>query len=284
MEFLVRQTVHAALAEDVGHGDATSTALVPEEARCKATLVAKQDGVLSGMAVFRAVFDALDADTQDWQTHADGDHVATGDVVASFTGPTRAVLAGERTALNFLQHLSGIATLTHSYVEAIAGLDCVVCDTRKTTPLLRTLEKAAVRHGGGTNHRHNLTDGILIKENHIAAAGSIESAIVRARRDVHHLMKVEIEVTNLGELQQALDAGADVVMLDNMDNETMVQAVALNKKITGGRARLEASGNVTLERIRSMAETGVDIISVGALTHSAPALDISLLIAPQTAD
>jgi len=283
MDFLNRQMVAAALSEDVGHGDVTSLALVPEGARCRATLVAKQDGILSGMPVFRAVFDALQADIGGWQGRSDGDVVAAGAVVASFTGQTRAVLAGERTALNFLQHLSGVATVTRAYVEAVAGLDCQVCDTRKTTPLLRTLEKAAVRHGGGTNHRHNLTDGILIKENHIVAAGGIETAIARARSAAHHLMKVEIEVTNLEELRLALAAGADVVMLDNMDNATLAEAVAINKEQTGGRTLLEASGNVSLDRIRAMAETGVDLISVGALTHSAPSLDLSLLIAPDTA-
>ncbi len=284
MESTIRQTITAALAEDMGHGDATSNALVPAEARCTARLIAKQDGVLSGITVYRGVFEALDTAIESWQGRSDGDVIAADDVVASFQGNTRAILAAERTALNFLQHLSGIATLTRSYVDAIAGLDCRVCDTRKTTPLLRVLEKAAVRHGGGTNHRYNLTDGILIKENHIAAAGGIATAITRARDHAHHLMKVEVEVTNMEELRQALEAGADVIMLDNMDNETMRSAVALNWELTNGRVLLEASGNVSLARIRAMAETGVDIISVGSLTHSAPSLDVSLLITPETAD
>ncbi len=278
MESLIRKTIAAALEEDLGHGDATTNALVAPAARCKARLVAKQDGVLSGISVFRQVFEALDTDLQAWQAAEDGDMVKKGDVVLSFEGKTRAVLAGERTALNFLQHLSGIATLTHTFAALIEDLPCQICDTRKTTPLLRNLEKAAVRHGGGSNHRHNLTDGILIKENHIAAAGDIKTAITRARAAAHHLMKVEIEVTNLDELRQALNAGADVVMLDNMDNTTMAEAVGINQELTGGRSKLEASGNVSLERVRAMAETGVDIISIGALTHSAPSLDISLLI------
>jgi nicotinate-nucleotide pyrophosphorylase (carboxylating) len=278
MDPSIRPLIAAALSEDVGHGDVTSNALIPEDARCTVRLVAKQHGVLSGIGVYRATFETMAADIDGWQGKNDGDTLASSDIVASFQGSTRAVLAAERTALNFLQHLSGIATLTRSYVDAIGDLNCRVCDTRKTTPLLRSLEKKAVVHGGGTNHRHNLTDGILIKENHVAAAAGIEAAITRARSQAHHLTKVEVEVRNLDEFQEALSAGADVVMLDNMDNPTMVRAVALNKKLTGGRTVLEASGNVSLARIRAMAETGVDIISVGALTHSAPALDFSLLI------
>jgi nicotinate-nucleotide pyrophosphorylase (carboxylating) len=190
------------------------------------------------------------------------------------------VLTAERTALNFVQRLSGVATVTACYVAAVEGLNCQICDTRKTTPLLRHLEKEAVGHGGGANHRYNLADGILIKENHIAAAGGIATAIARARAGAHHLMRVEIEVTNLAELGQALEAGADVVMLDNMDNATMAEAVRINQSDNGGRILLEASGNVNLERVRAMAETGVNLISVGALTHSAPAIDLSLLIKP----
>lgn len=273
-----QQIIDAALAEDVAHGDATSNALISPAARCHVTLIAKQAGILSGMAVFRAVFEALDADLDAWQSQDDGGAVQAGQTVATFHGNTRAVLAGERTALNFLQHLSGIATATRAYVDALDGLNCRVVDTRKTTPLLRTLEKAAVAHGGGANHRHNLTDGVLIKENHIAAAGGINNAVTRARQHAHHLVKVEVEVTNLDELRLALAAGADVIMLDNMDNATMREAVRINNNTAGRAAVLEASGNVSLERIRAMAETGVDLISVGAITHSAPALDLSLLI------
>ncbi len=280
MNPMIRQTIAAALAEDLGQGDITSTSLVPSDARCTARLIAKQPGILSGIAVYESVFLALEVEMTDWTGGADGDALEPGDVVASFVGRTQAVLSGERTALNFLQHLSGIATLTRTYSDAIGDVDCRLCDTRKTTPLLRPLEKAAVVHGGGTNHRYNLADGILIKENHIAAAGGIETAITRARAGAHHLMKVEIEVRDLDELRQALVAEADVVMLDNMDNEMMATAVALNKELTGGRTVLEASGNVSLTRIRAMAETGVDVISVGALTHSAPSLDFSLLITP----
>ena len=280
MQYTLHETVAAALAEDIGHGDMTTRALVAPGDRCTATLLAKQAGVLSGMEAYRAAFDQLGAEISDWTGLSDGDRFAHGDVVARFNGATQAVLSAERTALNFVQRLSGVATLAAQYVAALEGLPCRVCDTRKTTPLLRHLEKAAVLHGGAANHRYNLTDGMLIKENHIAAAGGIRVAIARARAQAHHLLRVEIEVTNLEQLREALDAGADVVMLDNMDNETMAAAVRINRGRPGAPALLEASGNVSLERIRAMAETGVDFISVGAITHSAPAIDLSLLIKP----
>ena len=281
MKHSIHLTVAEALAEDIGHGDITARALVPEDARCTATLVAKENGVLSGMAAYREAFEQAGAAPQAWSGLCDGDHFAPGDVVATFSGKTRPILSGERTALNFVQRLSGIATLTRRFVEKLDGLDCQVCDTRKTTPLLRFLEKEAVRHGGGANHRFNLTDGILIKENHIAAAGGIAEAIARARLNVHHLVRVEVEVTNLAELKEALEFRADVIMLDNMDLETMARAVHFNNNWEGGWVVLEASGNVTLDRVRAIAETGVDFVSCGALTHSAPAVDLSLLISPQ---
>jgi nicotinate-nucleotide pyrophosphorylase (carboxylating) len=274
------QTVAAALAEDIGHGDVTTRALVAPGDRCVATLLAKQDGVLSGMAAYRSAFDQLGAEIRDWTALSDGDRFAQGDVVARFSGLTQPVLTAERSALNFVQRLSGVATLAAQYTAALDGLTCRVCDTRKTTPLLRHLEKEAVRHGGAANHRYHLADGILIKENHIAAAGGIRVAVERARTQAHHLMRIEIEVTNLEQLREALDAGADVIMLDNMDNATMAEAVRINRSHGGAPALLEASGNVSLERIRAMAETGVDFISVGAMTHSAPAIDLSLLIKP----
>lgn len=280
MNHALQQTVAAALAEDIGQGDMTSRALVPPRDRCTATLIAKQAGVLSGMEAYRTAFDQMGADVMDWEALADGASFVPGDRVARFIGTTQAVLTAERCALNFVQRLSGVATLTARYVTALDGLACRICDTRKTTPLLRHLEKEAVRHGGGANHRYNLADGILIKENHIAAAGGIQTAVDRARAGAHHLMRVEIEVTNLDELREAQDAGADVIMLDNMDNETMAEAVRRNAAHNGGRILLEASGNVSLSRLRAMAETGVNIISVGALTHSAPAIDLSLLIQP----
>lgn len=280
MNYAADEIIASALAEDIGHGDITTNALVPEDDRCVATLTAKEPGVLSGITIFRASFEQVGAKLDDWEAFSDGDRFTPGDLLARFTGHTRAVLSAERTALNFVQRMSGIATTTRNYVDALEGLPCRVCDTRKTTPLLRRLEKEAVRHGGGANHRFNLTDGILIKENHIAAAGGIREAIERARRHVHHLVRIEIEVTNLEELETALDARVDVVMLDNMDLETMAAAVALNKKRASDRVILEASGNVTQSRIRAIAETGVDFISSGALTHSAPAIDLSLLLTP----
>jgi len=276
----LHQTVAAALAEDIGHGDVTTRALVAPGDCCVATLLAKQDGVLSGIAAYRAAFEQLGAEITDWTGLSDGARFSEGDVVARFSGLTLAVLTAERSALNFVQRLSGVATLAAQYTAALDGLPCRVCDTRKTTPLLRHLEKEAVRHGGASNHRYNLADGVLIKENHIAAAGGIRVAVERARAQAHHLLRVEIEVTNLEQLREALDTGADVIMLDNMDNATMAEAVRINRSHGGAPALLEASGNVSLARIRAMAETGVDFISVGAMTHSAPAIDLSLLIKP----
>lgn len=271
----LRQLVQAALEEDIGQEDVTTNCTVPQDARCRATLVAKQDGVLSGIEVFRTTFDCQDASIEEWDSRLDGDAFESGDTIATFSGSARGVLTAERTALNFLQHLSGVATLTSQFVEAVQGTGVRVCDTRKTTPMLRVLDKQAVVHGGGTNHRHTLFNGVLIKENHIVAAGGIAQALRKAREGTHHLMKIEVEVTSLEEFQDALDAGADVIMLDNMSLDHMCEAVeiASTKKVV-----LEASGNVTLKRIRRMAETGVDVISVGALTHSSPSVDLSLLI------
>ncbi len=264
-----------ALAEDIGSGDVTTNAMVPEAARCKARLIAKQDGILSGIDVFATVFECLDGDVSDWNSISDGSAFTKGQTLATFTANTRATLTGERTALNFLQHLTGIATQTAAYAALLEGTAARVCDTRKTTPLLRTMEKQAVIDGGGSNHRFGLSDGVLIKENHIEAAGGIAAAIKGARSAVHHLLKIEVEVKNLDELREALEAHADVIMLDNMSLEDMREAVGIAQ---GSGVLLEASGNVTLERIRAIAETGVDLISVGALTHSAAAADVSLLI------
>lgn len=267
--------IAAALAEDIGPGDITSELTVPADARCRARLVAKSAGVLCGMPLFRGVFDAVDSGVGEWSAMEDGAAFHNSDEVAAFTGRTRAVLAGERTALNFVQHLSGVATLTRRFADALAGLDARVCDTRKTTPGLRVWEKRAVRYGGGVNHRHALFDGILIKENHIAAAGGVAAAVKAARAGAHHLLKIEVEVRDLDELAQALDAGVDAVLLDNMPHDTLRQAV---EQAWGRDVVLEASGNVTLETVRQVAESGVDLVSVGALTHSAPAADLSLLI------
>ena len=267
--------VKMALDEDIGQEDITTTRTVPADGRCRVRLVAKESGVLSGIEVFRLVFDAMNADISDWDSLSDSDRFSRGDDIATFSGNTRGVLTGERTAMNFVQHLSGVATLTAKYVTAVEGLNVTICDTRKTTPLLRRLEKRAVVHGGGKNHRHTLFNGIVIKENHIAAAGGIRQAVQSATGGAHHLMKIEVEVTNLKEFGEALEAGADAIMLDNMSLDEMRKAV---KKARGKRVVIEASGNATLERVRSMAETGVNVISVGALTHSAPCVDMSLLV------
>jgi nicotinate-nucleotide pyrophosphorylase (carboxylating) len=271
----VRRLILDALEEDIGQEDVTTNSTVPETARCRARLTAKQAGVLSGINVFRAVFDCTKADIADWQSFSDGDAFAPGDCVASFEGNARGVLTGERVAMNFAGHLSGVATLTSRYVAAVAGLDVRICDTRKTIPLLRQLEKQAVVHGGGSNHRHTLFHGILIKENHIMAAGGITAAITKARQAAPHLLKIEVEVTNLNEFDEAITAGADAILLDNMSRELMREAVA---RVNGARIMLEASGNVRLDTVRAIAETGIHVISVGSLTHSAPTADLSLLI------
>ncbi|MFM1918981.1 MAG: hypothetical protein RLZZ303_615 [Candidatus Hydrogenedentota bacterium] len=266
-----------ALEEDIGPGDLTGNATVPEGARCRVRLVAKQAGVLSGMRVFRRALELARARATGWEAMADGSRFAPGDALATFEGETRGVLAGERVALNFLQRLSGIATLTARYAEAVAPLPVKITDTRKTTPLLRPMEREAVRHGGGHNHRYNLASGVLIKENHIRAAGGVGAALRAAREAAPHLVRVEIEVTTLEELREALDAGAGAVLLDNMPLDVMAEAVRITRASRDG-VLLEASGNMSLDRVRAVAETGVDLISVGALTHSAPAADVSLLI------
>lgn len=271
---VLKKLVRWALEEDVGNQDLTTVLTVPEDARCKARLVAKCDGVLSGMEPFRMAFDLLKPRIRSWMAQPDGTVFHSGDTLASFSGRARAILTGERTALNFAQRLSGVATLTAAYVEAVQGTKAQVCDTRKTTPGMRQLEKAAVSHGGGANHRHALFDGILIKENHIAAAGGLSEAVQKAVAGTHHLMKIEVEAGSLAQVTQALTAGAEVILLDNMPPDEMREAVAL---ANGNGITLEASGNVTLETVRGIAETGVDYISVGALTHSAPACDLTLL-------
>jgi len=271
----LRRLLMEALEEDIGQEDITTNRTVPADARCRTRLLAKEAGVLSGIEVFRMSFDLLKAQITGWDSLTDGDRFAKGDDVATFTGNTRAVLTAERLAMNMVRHLSGVATLTSKFVEAVQGLNVIICDTRKTTPLWRRLEKQAVLHGGGSNHRHTLFNGVVIKENHIAAAGGIEEAVRRATQGAHHLMKIEIEVENLEEFEQAMAANVDAIMLDNMSYDDMREAV---RRAQGRRVLLEASGNASLENIRAMAETGVDVISVGALTHSAPVVDLSLLI------
>lgn len=266
----LERAVYAALAEDVGEGDVTTEATVDPDAVGTAELVLREAGVVCGLVTAEAVFRALDADLRFEPLVEDGasiDHPAT---VALVSGPQRAILTGERTALNFLGRLSGIATLTRRYVDAVAGTGVAILDTRKTTPGLRALEKYAVLCGGGRNHRFGLDDGVLVKDNHLRASGSIEAAVASLRTATD--LPVEVECDTLEQVSTALDVGADTILLDNMTLEELRAAVAL----AGGRARLEASGGVTLENIRAVAETGVDEISVGALTHSARSLDVSL--------
>lgn len=271
MDAVTRRAIALALEEDFGPGDVTS-ALVPADATGAAYVVAKSDLVLAGQEAFTEVFRQVDPTSTVEFSVADGTLVTPKTRVGRVEGSSRSLLMAERTALNLLQRLCGIATMAHTASQAVAGTKARVVDTRKTTPAWRALEKAAVRAGGASNHRFGLFDGILIKDNHIAAVGGVTQAIEAARKSAHHLVKIECEVTNLDELDEALAAGADVVLLDNMDNDTMRTAV----ERTAGRAVLEASGNVTIERLPSIAATGVDLISMGALTHSAKASDLSL--------
>jgi len=270
----IDEAVQRALDEDLGRaGDVTSIATIPETTMAHAILVARQAGVIAGLPLAVATFQKLSADIN-IQAHArDGATVAAGMHVLTISGPARAVLGGERTALNFVGRLSGVATLTSDYVRHTAGTKLRICCTRKTTPGLRALEKYAVRCGGGFNHRFGLDDAILIKDNHIAVAGGIKPVLERARAHIGHLVKVEIEVDTLSQLREVLDTGlADVVLLDNMDIATLTEAV----KLTKGRVVLEASGGVTRSSIAAIAATGVDYASSGALTHSAPNFDVAL--------
>jgi nicotinate-nucleotide pyrophosphorylase (carboxylating) len=270
----IDEAVQRALNEDLGRaGDITSIATIPEATQAHAILIARQAGVIAGLPLAVAVFQKLSPDINIQAHFRDGGAVATGVHVLTISGPARAVLAGERTALNFVGRLSGIATLTSDYVRHTAGTKLRICCTRKTTPGLRALEKYAVRCGGGFNHRFGLDDAILIKDNHVAVAGGVRPVLQRARASVGHLVKIEIEVDTLAQLREVLDTGlADVVLLDNMDIVTLTEAV----KLANGRVVLEASGGVTLQSIAKIARTGVDYVSSGALTHSAPNFDVAL--------
>lgn len=265
-----------ALAEDLEPGDVTTDALIPLDARGEAVIWAKEKMVLAGLDVASRVFELVDPSVAIEAYFNDGDpiEVSSRVKVATVKGPLRSLLYGERTALNFLQRLSGIATWVRYHVERVPQGKTRLVDTRKTTPGWRVLEKRAVRLGGGANHRFGLFDGVLIKDNHITACGGVTVAIQKARANVHHLLKIEVEVANLEQVREALDARADIIMLDNMDLETMTQAL----KIIDGRALVEVSGNVTRSRLVELAEIGVDIISMGALTHSAVAVDLSMKI------
>jgi nicotinate-nucleotide pyrophosphorylase (carboxylating) len=277
----LRDLVERALAEDLGTGDVTAEAIVPPEARAGARIVQKEAGVLFGLEAVAEVFRQAGADGVE-RLEAEGEWRDSVPVdVATVSGPARALLAGERTALNLLCHLSGVATLTARYARAVAGTGATILDTRKTTPGLRSLEKAAVVAGGGRNHRMGLYDAFLVKENHIAVAGGIAEAIRRARAAAPD-RELEVECRDAGEVAEALEAGADRILLDNMDPGGLRAAVAARDAAAesgGHRALLEASGGVTLETVASIAETGVDFVSVGALTHSPPALDLSMLVA-----
>jgi len=268
----LRAVVESALKEDIGTGDITSMLTVPEQAVSRAVISVREDGVIAGMDAAEMAFSVVDPHVRFERIVSDGDRVSRGQALAVVEGRSRSLLAGERIALNFLQRLSGIATKTAYFVSLVEGTKAKVVDTRKTTPGLRALEKYAVRVGGGYNHRFGLYDGVLIKDNHIIAAGGVRNAVTAAKAGAPHTLKVEVEVRTLDELTEALDSGADAVLLDNMDIETMRQAV----EITAGRAVLEASGGVTEQTIADIAATGVDLISVGALTHSVKSLDIGL--------
>lgn len=261
-----------ALKEDITSEDVTTNAVMPSYQLGEATLLAKEDGMICGLTVFERVFHLLD-DTSVFETsYKDGDRITKGAVIGIIRGDIRALLSGERTALNYLQRMSGIATYTNEYVKELEGYTTKLLDTRKTTPNMRPFEKYAVKVGGGHNHRYNLSDGVLLKDNHIGAAGSVTKAIELAREYAPFVRKIEVEVETLPMVEEAVAAGADIIMLDNMDNETMQKAVAL----IDGRAETECSGNVTKKRLKEIAEIGVDYVSSGALTHSAPILDLSL--------
>ena len=275
----LRQFIQEALKEDIGHGDITTEYLVPDGHKSKAHILLKQDCMLAGIDVAIEVFLQLDSSIKFTKMKKDGEWVKKDTVLAELEGSTKSLLSGERLALNLLQRLSGIATLTSMFVKKTAGTNAKIVDTRKTTPGLRALEKYAVRVGGGNNHRFGLYDGLLIKDNHIQAAGGISEAIKRARQKAHHLLKIEIEVTNLKQLEEAVQAGADIVMLDNMSIEEMKEAVRFVRDIAPS-VLVEASGGVSLDNVQDIAQTGVDLISVGALTHSAKAVDISMYISP----
>lgn len=268
-----------ALLEDIGEGDVTTNTIIPGNHRAKAVLIAKEDFVLAGLPFTERIFKLINSALKFKANKKDGDIVKKGAVIAAINGNTRSLLMAERTALNILQRLSGIATLTYRFVEKVKGLPVKIIDTRKTTPGLRTFEKYAVRVGGGKNHRFGLFDGILIKDNHINAAGGIEKAVNMAKLKAQHMLKVEVEAKNIREVRSVLSADAEIIMLDNMSIEDIMKSVKLIRS-QNPKVIIEASGNINLENIRAVAETGVDLISVGALTHSAAAVDISMDILP----
>ncbi|MDE5974695.1 MAG: carboxylating nicotinate-nucleotide diphosphorylase [Eubacterium sp.] len=272
MKINVDQYLWNTLREDITSEDVSTNAVMPEDKQGKAELICKQDGIICGLDIFKRTFELLDETSRFEAYFKDGDSVKNGDLLGIIYGDIKAILSGERTGLNYLQRMSGIATITKEYMAELEGTGTTLLDTRKTTPNMRPFEKYAVTVGGATNHRYNLSDGVLLKDNHIGAAGSITKAIQMAKAYAPFVRKIEIETETLEQVEEAVNAGADIIMLDNMDNETMRKAV----EIIDGRAETECSGNVTKERLKSIAEVGVDFVSCGALTHSAPIMDISL--------
>lgn len=272
MQLVADKYIKMALEEDINSEDVSTNAVMPEYKKGEVELICKEDGIIAGLMVFERVFTLLDPKTQVTCHVKDGDEVKKGEVLAVVTGDIRVLLSGERTALNYLQRMSGIATYTRSVTRLLEGTKTTLLDTRKTTPGMRVFEKYAVRVGGGANHRYNLSDGVLLKDNHIDAAGSVTQAVQAARAYAPFVRKIEVETEDLDMVREAVEAGADIIMLDNMTREQMAEAV----RIINGRAETECSGNVTKENINTIAHLGVDYISSGALTHSAPILDISL--------
>ena len=272
MKMQADQLIRMALQEDITSEDVSTNAVMPTEVKGTVDLIAKEDGIIAGLDVYARVFQMLDEKTEIDFKCKDGDEVKKGELMATLTGDIRVLLSGERVALNYLQRMSGIATYTRQVAKLLEGSKVTLLDTRKTTPNCRVFEKYAVRVGGGCNHRYNLSDGVLLKDNHIGAAGSITKAIIMAKEYAPFVPKIEIEVETLEQVKEAVEAGADIIMLDNMTPEVMKQAVEL----IDGRAQTECSGNITKENIARIREIGVDFVSSGALTHSAPILDISM--------
>lgn len=271
---LIDKIIEQALLEDIGTGDITTESIIPSNLKAKGIIKTSEGGVVAGLDIVFLVFVKLDSEICFQPKIKDGNKILTGEILGEITGPARTILKGERVALNFLQRMSGIATITSKFCQQVKDFPVRIFDTRKTTPGLRILEKYAVRMGGGHNHRFGLYDAVLIKDNHIAVAGGIKSAVNSVRKQISHTVKIEVEVENLSQFQEALKVQVNIIMLDNMDLETMKEAVKLVK----GKALIEASGGITLEKVKEIAQTGVDLISVGALTHSVKALDISMEI------
>ena len=271
---IVDKIIERVLLEDIGTGDITTKSIIPSNLKAKGIIKTSEEGIVAGLGIACLVFKKLDSDITFQEKIKDGTKVARGKVLAEITGPARTILNGERVALNFLQQMSGIATITSKFCQEVKDFPARIVDTRKTTPGLRILEKYAVRMGGGYNHRFGLYDAVLIKDNHIAVAGGIKSAVNSVRKQISHTVKIEVEVENLSQFQEALEMKVDIIMLDNMNLDTMKEAV----KMVKGKVLIEASGGITLEKARKIAQTGVDLISIGALTHSVKSLDISMEI------